>query len=226
MTTADRSTDPSTRSTDPVRAASPFTLVVGNDFSEASGHAFDEAVRVARRVPGSDIHVVHVIDHDATGAEARETADSLLVYLEDKVKALGGLERQAVGLHVRCGKPAREIAQLAKDVGADLIVLGAHKGAHVKEIFVGSVTQRLLAAAPCPVFVAGPAPEARDDAHEPAIEPPCPDCLATRRKSGGDTWWCDHHAKHHALAHSYSYKREWPLRQHDSAVIPTGVPMS
>jgi len=210
----------------PPTATTPFTIVVGNDFTEASGHAFDQAARVARRVPGSDVHVVHVIDHPSTEAETRRVADDLLVYLEAKVKALGGLEAQAVGLHVRCGRPARELAQLARDVSADLIVVGAQKGPHLKQLFVGSVTERLLLAAPCPVFVAGPAPIAADDAHEPAIEPACPDCVVSRRKSVGKLWWCDRHAQHHKLAHSYSFQRELPLRTHDSAVLPTGVDMS
>ena len=210
----------------PNHTETSLTLVVGNDFTMASGYAFDQAARVARRVPGSDIHVVHVIDHDSTEEEARRVANLLLGYLEDKVKALGGLERQAVGLHVRCCKPAREIAQLARDVGDDLIVVGREKGPHLKQLFVGSVTERLLAAAPCPVFVAGPLPEESDAIHEPAIEPACPDCLEARMTSGGKQWWCDRHAQHHAHAHSYSFHLDVPMRTHDSAVLPTGIDMS
>jgi hypothetical protein len=108
-------------------------------------------------------------------------------------------------------------------VGADLIVLGVQKGPHLKQLLLGSVTERLLLAAPCPVFVAGPTPVPNADAHEPAIEPPCPDCLAARRTSAGGTWWCAQHAVHHERAHSYSFKRELPLRSHDANVIPTGV---
>jgi nucleotide-binding universal stress UspA family protein len=200
-----------------------FTIVVGNDFSEASGFAFDQAARVARRIPGSDLHVVHVVELDTSAERTKQLATELRLYLEDKVKSLGGLERQAVGIHVRCGRPARELAQLARDVGADLLVVGARKGPHLKQLVLGSVAERLLIAAPCPVFVAGPMPAAGDDAHDPAIEPACPDCLTARRKSAGREWWCAHHAQHHAHAHSYSFARELPLRTHDSAVIPTGV---
>jgi nucleotide-binding universal stress UspA family protein len=209
----------------PATSRAPFTIVVGNDFSEGAGHAFDQAARVARRVPGSDIHVVNVIDQESTEEQTRRVADDLLQYLEAKVKALGGLEGQAVGLHVRCGRPAREIAQLATDVAADLIVVGATKGPHLKQLFVGSVTERLLLAAPCPVFVAGPSPVEASDAHEPAIEPACADCLVSRRRSAGKNWWCDRHATRHLAAHSYSFHRELPLRTHDSAVLPTGVDM-
>ncbi len=200
-----------------------FVVVVANDFSVASGYAFDQAARVARRIPGSDIHVVHVMEGAPSETDTKRVADQLRLYLEDKVKALGGLESQAVGLHVRCGHPAREVAQLAKDVGADLIVVGTHKGPHLKQLLVGSVTERLLQAAPCPVFVAGPMPSAADDAHDPAIEAPCPDCVQTRRKTTGGQWWCVSHAQRHAKAHSYSYRRELPLRTTDTAVVLTGV---
>jgi len=224
----------STRTTDPAIVVvvvpyvkpSPFTLVVGTDFAEAGGYAFDQAARVARRIPGSDIHVIHVLESEATEEETRRVADQLVAYLEDKVKALGGLEREAVGVHVRCGHPAREIAQLAKDVGADLVVVGTRKGPHLKQLLLGSVAERLLLAAPCPVFVAGPTPVDADDAHEPAIEPPCADCLRSRTRSAGERWWCDRHMTRHAAAHSYSFRRAFPLRTHDSAVLPTGVDMS
>jgi len=201
----------------------PFTIVVGNDFSEASGFAFDQAVRVARRIPDSDIHVVNVIDGEASAERAQGVAARLRVYLEEKVEAIGGLERQAVGIHVRCGQPARELAQLARDVGADLLVVGAHKRPHLRRLVLGSVAERVLLAAPCPVFVAGPMPVAHDAAHEPAIEPPCPDCVAMRRKSAGREWWCARHAQHHAHAHSYSFHRELPFRTTDGAIWPTGV---
>lgn len=209
-----------------VTGASTFTVVVGHDFSEdspASGYAFEQAARVARRVRGSQLHVLHVIDGDSTAEGAKQLAERLRIYIEETAKAIGGLERQVIGVHVRRGRPARELAQLARDVGADLIVVGTRKGAHLKQLFVGSVAERLLAAAPCPVFVAGPMPAGGDDAHEPVIEPACSACVDSRFKSSGREWWCARHAEHHAQAHSYSFQRELPLRTHDNAVTPTGV---
>jgi nucleotide-binding universal stress UspA family protein len=206
--------------------ASTFTIVVGHDFSEdsaASEYAFEQAARVARRIPGSHLHVLHVIDGESSAERTKQLADQLRGYIDETAKAIGGLESQVIGVHVRRGRPAREIAQLAKDVGADLIVVGARKGPHLKQLLVGSVAERLLAAAPCPVFVAGPMPAASDDAHEPVIEPPCSACVDARFKSSGREWWCPRHAEHHAQAHSYSFQRELPLRAHDNAVTPTGV---
>jgi nucleotide-binding universal stress UspA family protein len=205
--------------------ANAFTLVVGNDLGEASGFAFDQAALVMRRIADSDLHVVHVVEGDVSAERVQQIASQLRLYLEEKVTALGGLERQAVGIHVRCGQPARELAQLAKDVGADLLVVGARRGQHLKQLIVGSVAERLLLAAPCPVFVAGPMPASQDNAHEPAIEPTCIECVQARRQSAGRAWWCARHTEHHARAHSYSFQRELPMRSHDSLVSSTGVDM-
>jgi nucleotide-binding universal stress UspA family protein len=203
--------------------ANAFTLVVGNDFTEASGFAFDQAARVARRIRGSELHVMHVVEKEASAERTVQLASQLRRYVDEKLKALDGLERQAVGIHVRCGRPARELAQLAKDLGADLLVVGAHKGPNLKLLILGSVSERLLVAAPCPVFVAGPMPAVNESLYEPAIEPTCPDCLEERRKSAGRDWWCARHAQHHTHGHSYSFQRELPLRTTDGAIWPTGV---
>lgn len=203
--------------------AKPFTLVVGSDFSEASGFAFHQGARIAGRIPGSELHVVHVIEGEASGEQTKQHADRLHAELEERVRALCGHERQVVGVHVRCGRPARELAQFGKEVGADLLVVGARKGPHRKQLVLGAVAERLLLAAPCPVLVAGPIPEADFNAHDPAIESPCPACVQARRASAGREWWCPRHSQHHAAAHSYSYQRELLLRTHDSAVLPTGV---
>jgi nucleotide-binding universal stress UspA family protein len=201
----------------------PFTIVVATDFSVASGYAFEQAATVAWRIPSSVLHVVHVTDGGTSAERTKQLVGELRLYLEQKVKSGARPERAVAGIHVRAGRPAREIAQLASDVAADLIVVGTEKGPHLKQVFVGSVAERLLVAAPCPVFVAGPMPSARAEAHDPTIEPPCADCVATRARTGGASWWCARHAEHHLQAHSYSFQRDIPLRTHDSSVTPTGI---
>ena len=99
--------------------------------------------------------------------------------MREKATELGGLARQSVGIHVRQGDAAKEIAQLATEVGADMIVVGTHKPVHLKSLFVGSTAERVMAAARCPVVVAGPRPKA-EPSHTIIIDPPCPDCVQTR----------------------------------------------
>lgn len=204
----------------------PFVLVVGLDLTdtESSGFALDQAARTAMRVPGSQMHLLHVLPVDASRDKARETAGSLERYVSAKATQLGGLARQNVGIHVRCGEAAREIAKLAAEVGADVIVVGTHHRPHLKQLIVGSTAEHVMAASDCPVFVAGPRPVPKAS-HIIVIEAPCPDCVLARQSTAGKTWWCARHSEHHHLHghHHYSYQSELPFAQHDSEVRATGV---
>jgi nucleotide-binding universal stress UspA family protein len=202
--------------------AKPFVLVVGLDLADTAsgGFALDQAARIAMRIPGSQMHVVHVrADERSAKGNSNETAGLLRLYVQEKATELGGLARQSVGIHVRLGDSARELAQLATEVGADLIVVGTHKAPHLKSLFVGSTAAHLMAAAHCPVVVAGPRPKA-EPSQTIAIESPCPDCLQMRSSTVGRTWWCPRHAESHHLHdhHVYSYQEELPFAEHDSEV--------
>ncbi len=201
---------------------STLSILLGFAFTDADGAAFDQAVHLAKRVPRSELHIVHVFDEQPSAGRSRELVDHLRLYVNEKAAVAGGLATMTVGIHLRTGKPVREIVQLATDIRADLIVIGSHKGPHMKSWLVGSTAEHLLATAPCPVLVAPPKPKATA-AHEPAIEPSCPECLRVRAASRGAAWWCERHAHHAKQAHTFSYQRELPFASHDSEVIPTGI---
>ena len=202
---------------------SPFSILVGLDLADGGDFAFRQAVRIARGIPGCHLHLVHVFDGEPPEDERpRQLVDRLRTYANDEAAAAGGLQGVTIGIHLRAGEPVREIVQLASDVGAPLVVLGARKGSPIERWLLGSSAEKILAAAPCPVLVAGPKPPA-PEAREPVIEPPCADCVRARHATSGDAWWCERHAQNTRAAHVFSYKREWPLAMHDSAVIPTGI---
>jgi nucleotide-binding universal stress UspA family protein len=200
-----------------------FVLVVALDLADTTsgGYALDQALRVARRIPGSQLHAVHVSADDAKP----ETLGLLRHYVEAKAIALGGCEAQSMAVHVRKGEPGQEIAQLATDLGADLIVVGTHKAPHLKSLLVGTTAEHVMTSAPCPVVVAGPQPHP-EKPHVITIEPPCPDCVEARVQSRGKSWWCARHAEHHPVLthhHLYSYHPELPFEEHDEEVSATGV---
>jgi len=201
---------------------SRLTIVVGLDFTDADGPAFDQAVRIARRVPLSELHLVHVFDAEPSEARSRDLVGHLRLYVNEKAAAMGGLRGMKVGIHLRSGKPVREIVQLATEVSADIIVVGSYRGPHLRHWALGSTAEKLIHTAPCPVLVASPRPK-EPAKHEPAIEPPCPDCVRARAASGGKEWWCERHSHVAAGGHIYSYQRELPFASHDSEVLPTGV---
>jgi len=204
----------------------PFVLVLGLDLTEteASGFAFDQAARIVARIPRSQLHVVHVLDAHASSEEGHEALGLLELYVSEKGAAVGSMDHQSTGVHVRVGDPGRELAQIAADIHADVIVVGTHRPVTLRSLVVGSTAARVMAAAHCPVLVAGPRPKPQPS-HVIVIDPPCPDCVQTRLATTGATWWCERHSESHHLRshHIYSYHRELSFRQHDSEVTATGV---
>jgi hypothetical protein len=167
------------------------------------------------------MHVVHVAPADASLEEVTRLLGLLRLYVSETATAMGLRPAGGLGFHVRQGVPAQEIAQLAADAHADMILVGTRN--RPQSLIVGSTASRVMARAQCPVFVAGPRPEV-EPSHVIVIEPPCPDCVATRQATRGNQWWCIRHSEHHHLhhRHSYSYASDWSFAEHDSAVSPTG----
>lgn len=141
----------------------PFThILVPTDGSEPSISAGMLAIRIAstHQVP---IIFVYVIDTmlvekmaSATGrstemidAELRAKGQSYLDYLTH-MAANRGLETEQVILR---GLPHAEIANLARERGVDLIVIGHSSSRGPARVDIGSVTRRVIESAPCPVLV-------------------------------------------------------------------------
>jgi nucleotide-binding universal stress UspA family protein len=134
-----------------------FTHVLcPTDFSEFSLRAFDHAVGVARR-SGGRITLLHVFP-------SRPVLDvpPLTLTPTDREQILGELRRLAAraadSVPIECDvveSPSvhQEILCQARRRTADLIVLGSHGRSGFDRFLLGSVTERLLRHAPCPVLV-------------------------------------------------------------------------
>lgn len=196
-----------------------FVLVAGASFSPESDHALDQASRIASRIPGCELHVVRAVATTVSDARVHEIADKLEAYMAE-VSSVVGMALDHLAVHVRPGAASRVLTTVAREVSADMIVLGP-RAQSLKSLFLGSVGRRVVAQATCPVVVASGS--ARDtSADDPVIEPACPDCVKTRAATSGTAWWCERHAEHHLHAHAYRYRRELSFEQHDSSLVPTG----
>ncbi len=198
----------------------PYLILVGIDYSTASELALERALELAAAQPNAELHVVHVVP----ALDARPTEDALNDQNFDspsidpqayeKLKtyvavSLGAFEKKQNGMarrpvrvvsHLRVHEPAHQIAQLASDLQADLVVVGMHGRGSVTRFLLGSVAENVTRLAPCPVLVVrpkGPAPE------YPKIEPPCPQCVDVRIKSQGKEYWCEQHRERHGQRHVY-----------------------
>jgi nucleotide-binding universal stress UspA family protein len=200
---------------------SKYIVLVGIDYSEPSKIALTTAASIVRSVPESELHVAHVItpppgaypgeagelttllypnaggEFSAWLAKARDDGrERLPKYCAEILK---GPPERTTG-HVRIGRPDRELVLLAGEIKANLMVLGTHGRTGLERVFLGSVAERVVRAAPCSVLVARPT----ETAEERLIEPPCPQCLETRKATKGAQTWCARHAEHHPRAHTYA----------------------
>jgi nucleotide-binding universal stress UspA family protein len=133
-------------------------IVVGLDGSPQSDRAFVVARDLAALTKAA-VTIVHVremmlapavggvprrIDEDQIETKIRAQADEL-------AKAGNGGELQLVAT-TAAGGPAHDIANVARDHDADVIVVGTRGMGVIAGLLLGSVTQRLLQIAPCPVL--------------------------------------------------------------------------
>ena len=205
---------------------SPYIVVVGVDYSEVSRLALREGLRVASERGESEVHVVHVdseahsipapwADEEAlaevrsrqtsAAADLTEASQRLHRLVVEDVAAFQEASRQPgtaiqrVVSHVRTQAAGREIAQLAVDLEADLVVVGTHGRTGLARILLGSVAHTVVTHSPCPVLVVRP----KQASLVPGIEPPCPLCLEARKLSGGAQLWCEQHRARHGQRHTY-----------------------
>ena len=221
-------TTPSNGDTTPIDFVN---YVVGVDFGEAGDHAFWEAMSLAKRQRAVRLHVVHVVRSDSDLAEQErliaDAQNELAIYVRDHGRGITGSYEPAVIPHVRVGDAAQNMLQLAVDVNADLIIIGAtsaERGLSLKKLLHHSAAPGLMRAARCPVLVAFP--KDYSDLHESErIEPACPDCTRVQMQTGGAQYWCEAHAKPRVPTRTWGTNDIGTWNTHDSEAIPTGVAM-
>lgn len=138
-------------------------ILVPTDFSETSDAALDYALRLAEPF-GASLHLLHVLDDpfvtDGLSSEAYITEAPTLrtAMLDDARKRLAhramptrpGVVR--IETEVLFGHGAKTIAEYAATLDVDLIVMGTHGRTGVAHFLLGSVAERLVRTAPCPVL--------------------------------------------------------------------------
>jgi nucleotide-binding universal stress UspA family protein len=134
-------------------------VVVGFDFSHSAHAALARAIKLAARAPWHVLHIVSVIDpHWAFPAvPAKHVDDSYPGRVREAVLALVHQEAHtpiSFTVHARVGKPVKEILAIARDVGADLIIVGSRGVTGVERAIVGSTSERIARDAHCTVEIA------------------------------------------------------------------------
>jgi len=136
-------------------------LLVPTDFSAASSAAVRYAIDLATDL-GATIHMLHVIEEWELTARHLEALCVELPGLRERVieEAADRLRTMAAGLgtalpivtEVREGRPADVIVDVLRANAFDLIVMGTRGRTGVSHAVLGSVAERVLRTAPCPVL--------------------------------------------------------------------------
>jgi nucleotide-binding universal stress UspA family protein len=137
-------------------------ILVATDF----GTAADSALRYGRELAsrfGATLHVLHVAENVYVTSFGADTYATVVPEMQQEAEneARGHL-RDVVNL--RCGGlpvttkvltstvPAHAIVDYAREAGIDLIVLGTHGRDGLAHLMMGSVAERVVRLAPCPVL--------------------------------------------------------------------------
>jgi universal stress protein A len=141
------------------------TILVPIDFSDASAAARRYACALARAF-GSDVHLLHVVQDPYVQPWAAEAfgvslAGVLERWEQDAKTQLDGMRpsgEMADRIHcvTRVGHPFVEIVNYAAEHAIDLIVMGTHGRGPVAHMLLGSVAERVVRRAPCPVLTVRP----------------------------------------------------------------------
>ena len=138
----------------------PKRILVATDFSEPAGRALEAALALAAKTQ-AELHLIHalevalplfepyavVLPADWIG-EARRLATEKLDAAHAKVRARG----LSGTTHLGDVPAAHAIAERARALGADLVVMGTHGHTGLKHVLLGSVAERTVEYAPCAVW--------------------------------------------------------------------------
>jgi nucleotide-binding universal stress UspA family protein len=200
----------------------PYSIVVAVDYSEVGDLAFERALELAADRKSAAVHVVHVLSLYQAGLglepagagtlateapSVQEAAERLRQYVEKQVSNFRAARPEIpptfpdyLVAHQRVEMPSEEIAQLASDLEADLVVVGTHGRRGFSRFLLGSVAEATVRLAPCPVLVVRPKAAPQPG---PMIQPPCPKCVEARLQSRGAELWCEQHRERHGQRHTY-----------------------
>jgi nucleotide-binding universal stress UspA family protein len=130
-------------------------ILVPIDFSAESDGALDAALEIAAQ--SEQVTAVHVappigsfepgVVYTATDEERRATL------LHSAHRRFADPKYRGIGFEILFGDPGHEIAEFAKTAGTGLIVMPSHGRTGLAHLLIGSVAERVIRLAHCPVLV-------------------------------------------------------------------------
>ncbi|AGA29173.1 universal stress protein [Singulisphaera acidiphila] len=138
------------------------SILAPTDFSKHAAKAVRYACLLAERL-GAELHLLHALS-DIVPVGPDPMLTPVLppeYYTEAKEQALAALDRTlepdwgqpaAIKTSVSWGDPVEEIVAYAREEAIDLIVVATHGRTGLSHVLLGSVAERIVREAPCPVL--------------------------------------------------------------------------
>ena len=135
-------------------------ILIPTDGSDYSMRAAEYGISIAKML-GAEVTVAYVIDtvvldqiakvteREDVERELKEDGESYINY----VLGLAGKQKVKAASLIVKGRPFEQVVQLAKGLGMDLIVMGTYGRRGAERILIGSVAERVIEYASCPVLV-------------------------------------------------------------------------
>jgi universal stress protein A len=142
----------------------PKSILVPTDLSDGAEEALDYACELASQF-GATVHLLNVIGIPTLGVPELGVAltgsmiDSMVRDNQVALEEVADRKRNQATIGqvlLRTGDARDVINQTAKEIGADLIVMGTHGRRGVSRALLGSVTETVVRTAPCPVLTVRP----------------------------------------------------------------------
>ena len=141
-------------------------ILVATDFSDHSSKAVQYGAELAAKFD-AELHLLHAVDPTpiAYGEGAFYPPNSTTEIIAAAAQqldelSLGSVANVRVTRKVIEGTPFVEIVRYAKESTADLLIIGTHGRGAVAHMLLGSVAEKVVRKAPCPVLVV------RDEEHD------------------------------------------------------------
>lgn len=121
-----------------------YTVLVPNDFTEAAKYAMEHAAKVAKIFHG-EVQMLHVINKEKEREKAQQTLDEMAKEASDKF----GVPYKGI---IRKGNIFDDIGDVAKEIGARLIIMGTHGVKGIQKL-VGSYALKVILHSEVPFII-------------------------------------------------------------------------
>ncbi len=133
-------------------------ILFPTDFSDHAAYAQRFALSLATQYK-ADLHIVHVVQLFSyvvdfgmdTTVQYQAVQESLQKMMDELVESMADEPIAITGELVQ-GNPISELVRIAREDNSDLIVMGTHGRTALEHVLLGSVAEKIVRKAPCPVL--------------------------------------------------------------------------